>query len=124
MYKVYVGSSLHNAAQVREVYGLLKQHDIHITYDWTTHGQVHTEEELRRYGIEECRGVYDCDVFLMLHPARLGTHVELGIALALNKKVVMVCAADVEQKTFYYLPNVERHSNVDEAVASVIRMCS
>ena len=122
MRSVYIGSSLLNAAQVKEVITKFRAVNIQVTYDWTTHGRVTHEDDLKIYGMAEYRGVVECDVFFMIHPARNGTHVELGIALACNKPVVMVTIDGIEPKTFYYLNNVHRFNKVDDAFDFTVRM--
>jgi hypothetical protein len=77
---------------------------------------------LRRYIIKiqkeaakkEFQGVVDADVVIVLTPQGKGTHVELGIALALGKKVFIwhendkyfKCTDDTS--SFYWLSNVNR----------------
>lgn len=121
MPKVYVGSSLLNATAVKSIQERFRAEGIEITYDWTTHGKVESERELIAYGHAEMAGVLSCDLFFMMHPARTGTHVELGLALAANKKIVLVNDLTVEQKPFYYLPNVYRFTSVDEAFDYAMR---
>jgi nucleoside 2-deoxyribosyltransferase len=122
MARVYIGSSLLNANQVKEVIAQFKSVGIDITYDWTSHGKVTHEDDLKIYGMEEYRGVVECDLFFMIHPARNGTHVEMGIALACNKPIVMVLMDGIEHKTFYYLANVHRFKDLDDAFNFSVRM--
>lgn len=122
MPSVYIGSSLLNADVVKEVICRFKEQGIEITYDWTRHGRVTDEEDLKRYGMAEYRGVVECDVFFMIHPARNGTHVEMGIALACNKPIIMVIMDGIEQKTFYYLNNVQRFGHLEDAIQFTVRM--
>ncbi len=113
---VYVGSSLHNAERVREVQQRFRDAGIDITYDWTVHGQIYDKEQLAKVGEAEEQGIKDCDVFFMLHPARNGTHYEMGLAKGLNKLIVMVAEQEIEKKTFYYTGNVIRFTNLDAAI--------
>jgi nucleoside 2-deoxyribosyltransferase len=119
MSAVYVGSSLHNAQRVREVQQRFRDVGIDITYDWTTHGQIFDEALLAEVGELEEKGVRDCDVFFMLHPARNGTHYEMGLAKGLNKLIVMVAEQEVEKKTFYYTSGIVKFTNLDEAIEFV-----
>lgn len=121
MSSVYVATSLLNADQAKLVINRFREHGIEVTYDWTIHGQVFDDERLRQYGIEELDGVLRAELLFMMHPARSGTHVELGAALASNKPVVIVCDPSVERKTFYYVPNVSRFTLVDEAFEFALR---
>lgn len=98
---------------------LLENKGYHITYDWTTHGQVYSEEECREIAILEEQGVLDCDVFLMVFPGRTGAHIEFGIARASNKHMILLQEAEVERKTFYYLPGVVRVNTEEEAITHI-----
>lgn len=107
MAKVYVASSLMNKNNVRNLYDYIRCNDHSITYDWTTHGQVSGVDDLKDVGKKEFDGVVDCDILVMLMPARMGSHVELGIALALGKPVVIITnGLDYEDKSFYHLDGV------------------
>lgn len=119
--KVYVGSSLFNADEVKSVMSNFVSAGLEISYDWTKHGQGFTEEELSKYFTGEFNGVVNCDLFFMIHPARNGTHVEMGIALALNKPIVMVEKEGIEMKPFYYAPNVTRFKDLSNAMEYTIK---
>lgn len=115
---VYVGTSLHNADRAKEIMSRFREAGAIITYDWTTHGQVYTEEELIKIGRNEEQGVKDCDLFFMLFPGRNGTHFECGLAYGLGKHVVLFTdGAEFEEKTFYHLPNINLFENEDEAIS-------
>ena len=78
-----------------------------ITYDWTDHGQVTDIESLAAVGLKEFNGVVDADMLIMIMPARKGSHVEFGVALALGKPIIIITGdQDFEHKSFYYLDNV------------------
>ena len=66
----------------------------------------------------EYEGVKDCDVFLMVHPARLGSHFEFGAAYSLNKKIFILEETEIsELKSFYFLPGIEIYKTLDEILA-------
>jgi nucleoside 2-deoxyribosyltransferase len=113
MAKIYVASSLENAVNVINIYDYLICNDHIITYNWTKHGRITKVEDLREVGRNEFDGVVDCDLLIMLMPARLGSHVELGIALALGKPVIIITAdLEYEDKSFYHLDNVHITNDV------------
>lgn len=127
MHKVYIASSLHNADRVQKLAKLFISHGIEISYDWTTHGQVFSKDELKRYGEAEINGVLDADVLFFLQPGRAGAHVELGIALAMtrlgrNIAIVLLEEEPVEQKTFYYLDSVNKFDDIDDAINFTLRI--
>jgi hypothetical protein len=107
MSKIYVASSLLNKENVNELYRFLAENGHEITYDWTTHGRVTGQDELIIIARKEFDGVVDADLLLMLMPARNGSHVEFGVALALGKPIIIVTANSLyEDKSFYHLDNV------------------
>jgi nucleoside 2-deoxyribosyltransferase len=114
MSKIYVASSLWNKENVNELYGYLTKNGHKITYDWTTHGQVVGPEELVSIARKEFDGVVDADLLIMLMPARNGSHVEFGVALALGKPIIIVTSDTIyEDKSFYHLDNVHIISNTN-----------
>ena len=125
MNKAYVGTSLMEKDQARYIIKLLEDNGYTITYDWTTHGRLTNIEELKECCYKEINGVKECDLFFMYFPARFGTHVELGIALALDKQIILVVDktnpnfsnSNFEEKTFYQADTVIRFDNLQSAVA-------
>jgi|19_taG_2_1085344.scaffolds.fasta_scaffold00041_46 hypothetical protein len=107
--RIYIGTSLQNAKRANELQARFKKAGCEITYDWTTHGQVYSDEELAEYGLAEETGVKNADVFFMVFPARKGSHCELGLARAFGVKIVLLTEQDTmgEKKTFYFLPEVQ-----------------
>lgn len=86
--RFYVASALENAEMVRWFAGKLKSWGWQQTYDWTVHGPVQ-EPLLAETAEKELSGVKEADIVFVLFPAKRGTHVELGAAIALEKKVVL-----------------------------------
>ena len=86
--KFYIASKLENFEQVQYLRDRLKEQGWTHTYDWTQHGSVKTvcTKILKEVAEKEFQGVADADVVIVLTPQGRGTHVELGIALALEKK--------------------------------------
>lgn len=119
--KVYVAGSLKNAARVQEIQNKLRESGIKITYDWTTHGFVDKPELLIEIGEKERDGVLHCDVLFLVQPGRLGSHIELGIAIAMNKlgvvtPIVILEEVEMECKPFYYLDCVRRFKTEHPAI--------
>lgn len=122
MKKVYVASSLRNHIMVKDVINKFSEAGISVSYDWTAHGQVFDTNKLREYGYGELNGILDSDIFFFIQPARTGSHIELGIAIAsvslgYDKTIIIVDNdhQEVEEKTFYHLDCIRRFNNVDEA---------
>ncbi|WP_299745880.1 nucleoside 2-deoxyribosyltransferase [uncultured Rossellomorea sp.] len=110
--KFYVASSFQNIDQVRDVCERLKRIGYTHTYDWTQNSRASTVEELRRIGEKEKQAIIESDVILVLLPGGKGSHVELGIALGLNKRVILYSPNNeisdfAQTTTFYHLSEVE-----------------
>jgi hypothetical protein len=121
MYKCYVASSLLNAEAVNRAYDDLEKAGIAITYKWTTHGLVKDPHKCKEICYNEIRGVTNADALLFLHPARSGSHVELGIALERNIKIFMVFDEPlIEMKSFYYHDQIKPFYNYQEALLELI----
>lgn len=87
----YVAASLSNRAAVCVVADTLKDAGHEHTYDWTRHGSLKGDVRvLPTCAQDELQGVKDADFVVALLPGGRGTHVEIGAALALNKRVYLV----------------------------------
>ena len=114
--KFYVSSSLANYEQVRSLSRLLKNNGWEQAYDWTLHCPVKETdlETLKSIGEKEYEAIQQSDVVIILTPQGRGTHTELGMAIALNKKVYLCHHDDTYFKcddntsAFYWLSNVNR----------------
>ncbi|MCA1031283.1 nucleoside 2-deoxyribosyltransferase [Bacillus timonensis] len=109
--KFYIASSLTNKEQVQYVSEKLREAGHIHTYDWTRNEHVSTLEQLQDIGEKERLGVLEADLLVVLLPGGKGTHVEMGIALAHYKKVVLYSPTDEVNNvnttsTFYHVPEV------------------
>lgn len=123
--KVYVASSLDKCERIKQIIHVLKSKGLTITYDWTDHGRVFNQENLAEIAILEEKGVKDCDILLMVLPGGGGTHFEFGVAYTLNKPIVILeDEPNIEQKSFYYLPGIQKYECLEEAVYAVMNILS
>ena len=123
MLKFYIGSGLERWEDVRALARALERHGWKQTYDWTA-GLFREKgpAELAEIARLERQGVADADLVVILLPAGRGSHIELGMALALGKPVAL-CAE--EERTFlgeravsfYELPQVDKLTGNPEAIA-------
>jgi nucleoside 2-deoxyribosyltransferase len=112
--RYYIATRLENHQQHNEVRDHLLSLGHRITYDWTKHGPVWSEgaDRCRQVALFERRGVEEADYVVVLLPGGRGTHVELGIALATGKRVVIwsadsrVAEAVPETCAFYHDPSI------------------
>ena len=123
--KFYIASKLENCEQVQSLAMQLKELGWEHTYDWTTHGSVKDTNEkiLKDVGQKELDGVKNADIVIVLTPQGRGTHVELGIAVALNKPVYIhhvndkYFKCDDNTSSFYWLPGVKHFTGSIEELA-------
>lgn len=125
----YISSRLGNAKQVQYVAGRLKDGGWTHTCDWTRFDVPGREgaEGLREISRRECEGVRAADVVLVLTPLGRGTHVELGMAIALEKRVYLYHGDDAyfccddQTCAFYWLPQVKRLTGeLDAAIDAIL----
>ncbi len=112
--KFYIGSGFKNCELVNYYSKRLEENGWKHTYNWTENiSNDETIEDLIEYSKLEQEGIKDADVVIILLPAGRGTHIELGMALALNKKIFLCSATEDEFSientvNFYQLPNIIR----------------
>ncbi|WP_214874356.1 nucleoside 2-deoxyribosyltransferase [Exiguobacterium sp. CH10] len=111
--RFYVGSSFANIEEVRFIRDELKALGHTHTYDWTQNERATSIDALRSIGEEEVSGIQSADFVVILLPGGKGAHVELGIALGMNKHVFLYDLGDQmmnmeETSTFYHVDAVQR----------------
>lgn len=106
----------------------LKENGLEQTYDWTLFsGGDASRKDLIKYAESESQSVADSDFVVILLPAGRGAHIELGMALALNK-TVFLCSHSREEFSykntvaFYELPNIIKLvGTADENINKIIK---
>lgn len=110
--KFYIGSGLKNHELVNYYSKTLEKSGWEHTYNWTKNlNNKETIEDLKEISKLEQEGIIASDIVIILLPAGRGTHVELGMALALNKKIFLCSDTEDEfniENTvgFYQLPSI------------------
>lgn len=110
--KFYIGSGLKNYKLVNYYAKILKENSLEETYNWVKNIKNDiTKKDLEKYAKEETQAIVNSDIIIILLPAGRGTHVELGMALALNKKIFLCSETNEEFNikntvAFYELPNI------------------
>ncbi|UYZ24063.1 nucleoside 2-deoxyribosyltransferase [Mesobacillus jeotgali] len=131
MEKFYVASSFRNIDAVNYVTKQLVNKGYVHTYDWTKNAQARedktsTFEDLIEIGQNEKNAVLESDFIVVLLPGGKGTHIELGIALGLEKKIFLYSPDGAINHfettiTFYHLPEVEKcYRTLDELIEKII----
>lgn len=113
--KFYLASSFANKNQVRYISEQLKNKGYIHTYDWTLNERALSLEDLQRIGQNEKDAIFDSDLVILILPGGKGSHVELGMALGFEKRVILYSPNDevhdfAQTTTFYHLPVVEKCS--------------
>lgn len=127
MTKFYIGSGIKNSKLVNYYSKTLEEKGWTQTYNWTKKiSGTKTIEELIEIAKLEKQGIIDADVVIILLPAGRGTHIELGMAIAQNKKIFL-CAGTKEEfdinntVNFYQLPEIVKLTgNADENINKII----
>ncbi|MER2169581.1 MAG: nucleoside 2-deoxyribosyltransferase [Psychrobacillus psychrodurans] len=112
--KFYIASSFQNIKQVRELAELLMGKGWKHTYDWTDNLKAESYAHLAEIGKKEMNAVSESDLLIVILPAGKGSHIEMGIALALEKSIYLfsTCksAYNFDQtSTFYHVDGVNRY---------------
>lgn len=127
----YVGSGMKNCELVTYYAEKLIEKGWHQTYDWVKNidGDI-SIEDMVEYATLEKQGVADADVVIILLPAGRGAHIELGMALALGKKLFLCAQQEndfsIENTVaFYELPSVEKLTGTkEENITEIIKVMS
>ena len=91
------------------------------TYNWAKNiNGDETIEDLVEYSKLEQQGIIDSDVVVILLPAGRGTHIELGMALALNKKIFL-CSETKEEFDIKNTVNSTFLSDLDHKWLNIIK---
>ena len=126
----YISLRLSNIDKVRHAASLLKASGWTHTGDWTSFDLSAGEspDGLRIIGEREFEGVKAADVVIIITPQGRGTHIELGMAIALGKRVYICHADDLYFKcddntcAFYWLPQVKQLTGeIDTVIEGILR---
>lgn len=126
--KFYIGSGFKNADLVNEFSEKLQSHGWEHTFNWTKYiSDYETIEDLIKYSELEQKGIEESDAVIIILPAGRGTHIELGMAIALKKKIYLYSSRkeefDIENTVnFYQLPSIEKIvGEIDDAINEITK---
>ena len=127
--KFYISSRLNNSSQVSQVANRLKDAGWIHTCDWTIFDcPSDTPHGLDDIAKREWDGIQAADVLIVLTPEGRGTHIELGMAIALKKRIYLYHIDDTYFKcddatcAFYWLPEVTQLSGeLDKAIEVILQ---
>ena len=127
--KIYIGAKFSNSNKVIQLSRCLAEYNIFNSYNWALClKEEETKEDLIESSIKEMEAIKNSDCVIFLLPLGRGSHVELGMALAYNKKVIL-CSENKEMLendpiNFYELPEIIKiignYDNVHENIVSLL----
>lgn len=126
--KFYIASSFQNKEKVKELSKILKQNGNIHSYDWTQNDRATSIESLHNIGEKEKNGVMDSDFLVVLLPGGKGTHIELGIALGLGKRIYLYSPNDEindyeKTSTFYHVEGVNQYVGFFDSFIEYVCSC-
>lgn len=127
--RFYIGSGMKNCKLVNYYANLLKENGWEQTYDWVKNvSDDISRDDMIKYASLESQGIVDSDVVIILLPAGRGAHIELGMAMALNKEIFLCSATNEEFSientvAFYELSKVTQLvGNADDNVKKILKL--
>lgn len=129
--KFYIGSGFKNCELVNYYSKKLEENEWENTYNWTKNiDKDITIGDLKEISKLEQKGISDSDVVIILLPAGRGTHIELGMSIALNKKIFL-CTSNKEEFSientvvFYQIPSIIKLiGTADENIKEIMKIIS
>ena len=109
--KVYIGAKFGNMDKVISLSKRLEEKDIINNYNWALDlKEEESEDDLIESAKKELKAIKESDCVIFLLPLGRGSHVELGMALACDKQVIL-CGESNElfendPINFYKLPGI------------------
>ncbi len=127
--KFYIGSGMKNCELVNYYANLLKENGWEQTYDWVKNvSDDISRDDMIKYASLESQGIVNSDVVIILLPAGRGAHIELGMAMALNKEIFLCSVTNEEFNientvAFYELSKVTQLvGNADDNVKKILKL--
>jgi len=125
MRKIYIGSKFKNANKVNSLTNAFEKWRAVNTYNWAANIKVEeTKEDMLDFAIKEMNAIKEADDVIFLLPLGKGSHIELGMALAYNKKIYLVSNDNVDfdnnTVNFYEMDNIEKLVISDDKLNSIV----
>lgn len=114
--KFYIAGRNSKRNEIKRMQNALINEGHQITVDWTDDKFIRPYSEHKelseKYAKLSVDGVKQCDVFLIISDeAGMGMYVELGVAIALKKKVIVL---GDKNSMFYFYPGIIVKDNFEE----------
>jgi nucleoside 2-deoxyribosyltransferase len=109
--RFYLATRKDRAKEADEISETLKKHGWERTLTWKSEENRDAEDH-SRIAVDEMDAIRKADVLIVSFPAGRGTHVEIGIALALGKRIILHAPSrevldDPYPCPFHYHPNMK-----------------
>ena len=119
--KVYLAGKFHDEQMPSRMAMLIKK-GFHITHDWT----IDKDVPMRKAAVLDINGVKECDIIIAIMDDETysyrGTFTEIGCAIALDKRIIIVNTNDDSECTnlcFYHHPQIEHCGSFTEACSLI-----
>lgn len=102
--KLYLASSIRNMDMVKEVGALLESFGHKITCDWCAFSAdtIAFSQQYRQFCIDDMfRGIDEADALVLIFPIGRGAHIEIGYAVAKEKRIIIL-SNKVEDEVLFY----------------------
>lgn len=113
--KIYVAARFDNKEEAIEAMHRFWGEGHEISYDWTVHEGAEYGAEASRQAMLDLGGVATADVFVLLASENMrGAFIELGVAMALYKRIYVVNSPG--NTIFYSHPLIHHVKSIDEVI--------
>jgi hypothetical protein len=112
--KVYIAASFPRQKEAQELGEKLEKLGFEITSYWHQGAERNSEYHSGARALRDKLAVERCELFIELvgdNLSRGGRHCELGLALSLNKKVILI--GSIDDCIFTNLPYLPRFNNIE-----------
>ena len=96
----YIATNIGNAKIAKQLGDALQAMGWTWTYDWTIHAPA-DQTRAKEFATAEKVGVTSASVLVALLPGGRGTHIEIGMAVALDKPVLLVAQSEKDWRKPY-----------------------
>ena len=128
--RIYLASNFSNSVKMRHYKQILEDRGFHITSRWVNYNERpekngEWEKLAMKISMNDFADVDTCEVMIIdaLRPStRGGYHTELGIAYALNKKIIIINSTPLDSNVFFFLPEIIFVSSWGEAIKSLTKI--
>lgn len=130
--KLYIAAPWIDREKMEDITKLFENKGHTITHKWwiqeggPAYEGAGRESELRSYALKDFEGVANSDVVVVMNTSKSeGKATEQGIALALNKPIIIVGERGKESKNvFHYLENYTWIPTIDQALIELEKLNS